>query len=141
MQSSLRFLLLFSMVALATSCSQQRPKSDYLGPRYEAVAWLASNPNPHPFASNRFASAGDALSLVETLYDSGAVEVLITGVYEEDWRIEAEGGPYAATLILRLPVEAGARRRLFDLANEEAEQGGFSRVRDTGQDELLLWWD
>jgi hypothetical protein len=117
--------------------------SDYsdLGPRYEAREWLESNPNPYALAGNRFDSTEEALAFVEALYEAGAQQVWVTGIYDEDWRIEAEGGPYADTLIVRLPAKADARRALFKIAGEEAVREGFSPDRDTGQDELLLWWD
>jgi hypothetical protein len=140
-RKSLHFLLLVPVFVIATSCSQGRQQNVDLEPRYEAASWLESNPNPHALAGNRFTSTEEALTFVEALYEHGAPEVLVTGIYDEDWRIEAEGGPYADTLIIRLPPEVENRRMLFEIANEEATREGFSPVRDIGQDELLLWWD
>jgi hypothetical protein len=52
-----------------------------------------------------------------------------------------KGEPYAHTLIVRLPSDPSLREGLFDLANEQARKEGFVAERDTGQEELLLWWD
>ena len=103
MQRVILPILLFFIWVTAASCSPQQGEIGELGPRYEALAWLESNPNPYALAGNRFTSTEDALIFVERLYEYGAVEVLVTGIYDEDWRIEAEGGPYADTLIVRLP--------------------------------------
>jgi hypothetical protein len=123
------------------SCSKTFPKADDPGLRIEAVAWLTSNENPYSFASNRFSSTDEAILFVEKLYARGAVQVLVTGIYDEAWRIEAEGGPYADTLIIILPEEKGARLDLFEIANDEAKREGFASEKDTGQEELMLWWD
>lgn len=112
-----------------------------LGPKYEAKTWLEANPHPYALAGNRFASTKEAIAFVELLYEHGAVEVLVTGIYDEDWRIESEGGPYADTLIIRLPSDPSLREGIFDLVNEEARKEGFVAERDIGQEELLLWWD
>jgi hypothetical protein len=88
-----------------------------------------------------FESTEEALAFVETLYAAGALEVWVTGIYDEDWRIEAKGGPYADTLIVHLPPEEEKRLALFEIADEEALREGFAPESDTGQKELLLWWD
>jgi hypothetical protein len=127
---------------LISSCSPiNGNQDDVLGPRYEARTWLEANPNPYAFAGNRFASTTEALTFVELLYEHGALEVFVTGIHDEDWRIESEGGPYADTLIIRLPSDPSLRGELFDLANEEIREEGFAPERDSGQEELLLWWD
>ena len=141
MTKYLGLFLLFPILLLTTSCSLRLDKYEDLGSQYEALAWLASNPNPYALAGNRFYSTEDAIAFVEMLYEAGAVEVLVTNIYDEDWRIEAEGGPYADTLILRLPQDSEKRKRLFEISNDEAVREGFSPERDTGQETLLLWWD
>jgi hypothetical protein len=133
------FCLLAAAAAVATACSQPDSQTLDPGPRYEARAWLESNPNPCAFAGNRFDSTEEAVAFVEALYQVGAQEVWITGIYDEDWRIEAEGGPHADTLIIRLPGRGADRHALFRIAGEEAVR--FSPEIDKGQEELLLWWD
>ncbi len=141
MQRVFLTVLLFFLVVIAASCSPLQGEIGELGPRYEARAWLESNPNPYALAGNRFTSTEDALIFVEKLYEYGAVEVLVTGIYDEDWRIEVEGGPYADTLIIRLPSEPERCHKLFEITNEEATREGFSPERDMGQEEIMLWWD
>jgi hypothetical protein len=126
------FLPLIAVLVMVTGCSQGSVESADLEPRSEAAAWLQANPNPYALAGNRFASTAEALAFVETLYAVGAMEVLVTGVYDEEWRIELEGGPYADTLIVRLPSEPERRRALFEIVYEEARGEGFSPTRDIG---------
>jgi hypothetical protein len=135
-------IILYGIFLITISSCKSRPLvDDLLGERVEALAWLSSNSNPYAFAGNRFESTETALAFVQKLYDHGALEIYVTNVYDEAWRIEAEGGPYADTLIILLPDEEEARRDLFAIANDEARQEGFSPEADTGQEELLLWWD
>jgi hypothetical protein len=141
MLKSLRLFILLSTSFIITSCAQVLVENYDLGPRYEAVSWLESNPNPYAFAGNRFYSTEDALVFVKMLYEVGAVEVLVTNVYDEDWRIELEGGPYADTLIIHLPQDSEKRKKLFEISNDEAVREGFSPERDVGQETLLFWWD
>jgi hypothetical protein len=109
--------------------------------RYEAREWLQSNPNESALAGNRFEGTADALAFVEHLYAEGAVHVSVTGISDEPWRIELEGGPYADTLIVELPADGSQRSVLFRICNEEAWREGFSPELDSGQREVLLWWD
>jgi hypothetical protein len=141
MMKSLLLILLFPIMLLTTSCSLRLDENEDFGPQYEALAWLASNPNPYALAGNRFYSTEDAITFVEMLYEAGAVEVLVTNIYDEDWRIKAEGGPYADSLIIHLPQDIEKRKRLFEISNDEAVREGFSPERDVGQETLILWWD
>lgn len=134
-------LLSISLLAIATSCSFGSSGNLDPEPRFEARAWLESNPNPYAFAGNRFASTEEALAFVNMLYEAGASEVYVTGIHDEEWRIDAEGGPYADTLIIHLPLDMESRKILFEISNEEAVSEGFLPEKDTGQEELLLWWD
>lgn len=114
----------------------------FLSDRFEARAWIANNPNAigAPFAGNRFMRQ-EALAFVDNLYALGAVRVDVTNIFSETWRIEQEGGPYADTLIVRLPDAATQRAAIFAVAAREASQEGLERPVDSGQDELTLWWD
>ena len=75
------------------------------------------------------------MEFVEELYRAGASAVLV-----KDIRQEAEGG-YTDTLVVQLPDDKPAREKIFAISNLEAIREGFSLEKDTGQDELLLWWD
>lgn len=107
----------------------------------EARQWLYENKNPYPLAGNRFDGKKEAQTFVEELYQAGAVRVVVKVDYDEPWRIEKEGGPYADVLIVLLPQDRDARKRLFAVEAREAQREGFDPSRDTGQKHLFLWWD
>ena len=65
----------------------------------------------------------------------------MTSVCSEDWRIREEGGPYADRLIVILPSDQKKREDIFQIYTEEAKQEGLVPEVDTGQKELLFWWD
>jgi hypothetical protein len=108
---------------------------------FEARAWLAGNRNRHALAANKFDNTEKARIFVEHLYSLGATEVLVDHLYGEDWRIQQEGGPYADTIIVKLPSDRAARRLLFRSCNEEIEIEGDDPVEDVGQDRIDVWWD
>lgn len=141
MTKSLGLFLLLPTLLFITSCALRLDQNEHLEPQYEAIEWLESNPNPYALAGNRFYSTEDAIAFVEKLYEAGATEVIVTSIYDEDWRIKAEGGPYADTLIVHLPQDSEKRKKLFEISNDEAVREGFSPERDVGQETLLLWWD
>ncbi len=112
----------------------------------EAREWLASNANPHPLASNRFGGREEAQQFVESLYAAGATIVHITMIHDEPWRIEQEGGPYAESLLMKLPNQAAARDRILAIAEEEMRNEGFleddEHLEDkVSEDSISLWWD
>lgn len=110
-------------------------------PAHEAREWLKANSNPAALAGNRFDSSEEALAFVESLYAAGATQVLVSGILDEDWRIQREGGPYADTLIVILPTDPKQRAALFRMAAKEAEHEDFEPEVDRGQSQLVLWWD
>lgn len=105
------------------------------------MAWLESNHNPYAFASNHFGKKENALKFIRNLYKQGCIKVYVTGIYDEDWRIKEEGGPYADTLVVILPDDKQKRKTIFTIHAKEAISEGFSPEKDTGQKELLFWWD
>ncbi len=133
---------LFIFVWLSVGCYPQGSGILETGSgRYEARTWLKDNPNPYAFAGNRFETKQEALDFIERLYSAGAVTVYVTNTHNEDWRIKQEGGPYADTLIVKLPTDPQKRRVIFRINSEEAQKEGFAPDADTGQNELLFWWD
>jgi len=60
---------------------------------------------------------------------------------EEKSRITREGGAYADTLIVELPVDNAKREALFKVFAAEAKHDGFRPEKDVGQKRVLLWWD
>ena len=104
-----------------------------------ALLWLEGNANPAALASNRFGETKNAIEFVRKLLEAGWEEVYVASLYTEEWRITAEGGPYADALILLLPENG--RERIFKIASEEAVRESFDPEPDIGQRELFLWWD
>jgi hypothetical protein len=111
------------------------------GQHFEAREWLQGNPNRNAFAGNHFRGSEAALTFVERLYAAGAVAVFVTNVFDEDWRIMQEGGPYADTVIVDLPQDPRQRRAIVDLCNVETEYEDGPPFYDSGQASLSLWWD
>lgn len=112
----------------------------------EAREWLANNSNPYPLAGNRFGSQEEAQQFVESLYAAGAVTIFVTMIHDEPWRIEQEGGPYAESLLVKLPGAAEARAGILAIAEEEMRNEGFleddERLEDkVTEDSISLWWD
>lgn len=143
----LMLMVCISLVWLGSGCAVQPPPQPAIvfpgrnNARFEAREWLKHNPNSSALAGNRFGTTEDALAFVETLYAAGAVEVYVTAILDEEWRIQQEGGPYADVLIVTLPDDAQKREHLFRIEAEEAADEGFDPTTDAGQDELLFWWD
>ena len=98
--------------------------------------FAAAAKNPSAFASNRFSDTGLVKTICDKLADQFRAKVTIAEIYSEQDRIESEGGPYAATMIVVVPASkkvpfleyvAGALRPdEFDLIGEGAYR---------------LWWD
>jgi hypothetical protein len=78
---------------------------------------------------------------VEQLYAAGAKEVWVGGMVflpNHDWT------PYADTLMVELPAEAGARHTTFELiehAGRPDEHDRLGPLLDTGRTRIRLWWD
>jgi hypothetical protein len=105
----------------------------------EALRWLNQNANPQGFASNQFSSIESAHDFVQRLYDRGAVKVRVGGIRGEDWRIEAEGGPYADTLFVTLPANSAKRADVLRVlqAREPSEMRPYGGKKNV----LRVWWD
>lgn len=112
----------------------------------EAREWLAKNGNPSPLAGNRFGSREEAQQFVESLYAAGAVTVHVSMIHDEPWRIEQEGGPYAESLLVKLPDQTTARAKILAIAEEEMRNEGFLEDDEgledkVSEESISLWWD
>ena len=95
-------------------------------------------------ASNRFSDTQEAIDFVQTLYNKGAQQVSVTSILDEQWRINDEGGPYADTLIVELPIDSAQREDLLELYRREcAEYECNFGDAESGisEDRVALWWD
>jgi hypothetical protein len=112
-----------------------------LSKQYEALGWLEDNPNEYASAGNRFEDSQDAKEFIQNLYDLGATQVFITGIFDEEWRIKEEGGPYADTLIVTLPADSDKREAIIKIYREEYEREYGEEATDLIGDTLYFWWD
>jgi hypothetical protein len=110
--------------------------------RLEARRWLMNNKNNHAFAGNRFQNNTESLQFVEKLYKNGAVEVVVDNIFKERWRIKECGGPYADTLIVKLPHDEVKRRKLLEIfqADNDLEPKFKDMINDL-DDTVIFWWD
>lgn len=106
----------------------------------EARIWLKENKSNSALATNRFGDTETAREFVEELYEMGAVEVKVDNIMDEKWRIEEEGGPYADTLIVKLPKNSKQRAEIFKLQEKEVDSTELIE-KDKGQEEIIFWWD
>lgn len=114
------------------------PREDLI----DALTWFEGNQNPSAFATNRFQETEKALAFVHRLYEMGAEQVLVTGIYDEAWRTQQEGGPYADTLVVLMPDDPVKRQALLDLCAEETEGEDPEEIKqDNGQQSITFWWD
>jgi len=105
----------------------------------EAREWIRNNGREGPLASNRFEGKEDALAFVNALYEAGAVKVVVDGIIDDKYEL-ADGGPYAESLIVRLPPDPGKRQRLMKIVDSEAWKNR-ERVADVGRETVYFWWD
>ena len=107
----------------------------------EARTWLNENKSRFcALATNRFGDRETAKEFVEKLYKMGAVEVKVDNIMDEKWRIEEEGGPYADTLLVKLPKDSKQRAEIFKLQEKEVDSTELIE-NDKGQEEIVFWWD
>ncbi|WP_156939762.1 hypothetical protein [Clostridium lundense] len=111
---------------------------------YEALEWLINNNNPSALASDRFGETINAIKFVEKLYELGAVKVSVVGIWDEQERIEKEGGSYASTLLVQLPNDTKKRERILDVYNKEIEESSLNdgeEFEGWNENILAFWWD
>lgn len=124
----------------------QSNNKDLINP-LEARFWLKNNNSKHAFAGSRFQNTKAASEFAEQLYDTGAENIQVSGILNEDMRIEKEGGPYADTFIVRLPEDKEKRQKIFSIYFKEAENPDFIEnmeslnTIDYGQKDLIFWWN
>jgi hypothetical protein len=109
--------------------------------RHPALDWLRANRNPSALATNRFGSTENAIAFVKRLTAAGATSVYVAEPLDEPERIEAEGGPYADTLIVELPDRQSDREALLQIIGDEARAQEAEPPQDRGQRFEVLWWD
>ena|SRR5215213_3484029 len=111
----------------------------------EALDWLTESSRDAALASNRFSTTRKAIRFVERLYALGSpyVRVPEDSIDATPETIDTEGGAYADALVVSLPTDRLARRRVLAVCRKEAERDGeeFDADEACERGEVFLWWD
>lgn len=106
------------------------------GSPVEARSWLSGAAKSKSGPSlGRFPSAKAALSLVTSLYEAGALEVTVPGIYSDK-----NGKEFAEWLLVRLPRLKAIRGRIRKVCRflKEKDLGAFLPESDLGETHLVL---
>lgn len=102
----------------------------------EARSWLSGAAKPKSGPSlGRFPSAKAALVVVNSLYEAGALEVTVPGIYSDK-----KGKEFADWLLVRLPRLKAIRGRIRKVCRflKENDLGAFLPEGDLGETHLVL---
>jgi hypothetical protein len=115
---------------------------DFDGP--EALRWLKDNRNESALASNRFGPTENAVRFVQSLYNAGALRVVVprANITDDEDTLKWEGGPYADAVVVELPKDSTRREKVWSICAREIRREGFD-PEDGADDEgkVFLWWD
>lgn len=144
-RSMILALMGLAMLRAQSACTINRsavPTVDFEAMRtLPALEWIDANRNESALATNRFGPTAEARAFVVELLRLGAVNVYVADPKEGDRFVKEEGGPYADSLVVDLPLESSKRAALFAIFSREARREGYAPERDVGQSRVLLWWD
>jgi len=101
----------------------------------EARLWLGPKRGAKPKLLGHFNSQSAAAAFVESLYEAGAVEVIVPRTYLDD-----NGKEFADALLVRLPKAKTTRAKIRKTcaALRERSLGSFQPDSDIGEDHLYL---
>lgn len=99
----------------------------------EAIAWLESSSDRNTLGE--LSTTDESIALAKAAYEAGAEEVLAIEIDEYD------GYQNTGKLIVKVPLEAAARKRVFQWCAEQAEALGFDGERDEGQTHIFVALD
>jgi hypothetical protein len=112
--------------------------------QYEALDWLSQNDSVSALAGNRFYTTGEAIDFVKSLYSAGADTVWVTGIVEEASPDGEKSGPYADTLIVKLPEDTARQDKIKAIYQREVQTFGCNEGDEASGcqgDLLYLFWD
>jgi len=103
----------------------------------EALAWLKGNGGRNTLGE--LPTNEESIALIEEAYHAGAEEVLAIEIdeYDEDDGVHENTGK----LIVRLPMESAARRRVLGWCGKQAEAQGYDAEDDEGQTHVFVALD
>ena len=102
----------------------------------EVLEWLRTTPDGEFRSLGESGSTEDSIALAQEIYDAGAAEVLAVEIDEYEDEVQNTG-----RLVIKLPDEAEARKRVFAWTNAISESHGFDPEPDTGQHYLFTMLD
>ena len=119
---ALGFCILFSKLSVAAI--QEANKEP------EAREWLKLLNRSDFFDGSRrsFLSFSQASRFVSKLYGAGAKEIGVIFLAGEPQGFRVE-----------LPLDVARRQAIFEVVNRALERAGFSILRDSGQDDIVIW--
>jgi hypothetical protein len=101
----------------------------------EALEWLRAS-SPASFRNlGEMETTEESIDYVQRLYDAGAVKVLAVEI--DEYGSDQNTGH----LLVQLPSDKAARRRLFHLEKQQAESVGYDGKNDDGQEYLYFKLD
>lgn len=95
--------------------------------------FFKGNKNRHPFVW--FNNAKDALTFMGKLEKLGATDIVITNVYDEEWRIKEEGGAYADAVNFKVPE--GKKDEILKFVKSEKPD----ELDEVSPGVWRAWWD
>ena len=99
----------------------------------EALGWLKASGGKNTLGE--LATTEESIALVQTAYEAGAEEVLAIEI-ERCGKEETTG-----KLIVKLPTDKMARKRVIDWCGRQAEEQGYDPEEDTGQTHIFVMLD
>lgn len=101
----------------------------------EARAWALEAKGTAQLRTLHELDNAKSLEIIEELYELGAERVTACDIET------APGvGETTNVLVVTLPAEPGARKRLLRFERSHAGRLGFGAARERGQKYTLLWW-
>jgi hypothetical protein len=85
-------------------------------------------------ASNRFHDTANAIQFVEALYSAGAAKIIVN---QENIVDEGGGDLYADALVVQLPQDPAARRRVVAIGKRESDREAGAVSSDAEWDKSL----
>jgi antitoxin component YwqK of YwqJK toxin-antitoxin module len=102
------------------------------GPYAEALGWLKESDG---ILGEGLAGA-EAIGFVELFYKAGAEEVIAIGIDKDP-----DVGESAGKLVVKLPEDAGRRKKVLRICNSLNREVGFEAERDVGQRFVIVALD
>ena len=102
----------------------------------EARSWLQASSSKSLHTLGEMENTEDSVALVNEIYETGATEVLAVEIGSSPDGVQNTG-----KLLVRLPDEPKARRKVLAWCNEQNGHEGFDPDHDFGQEQVLVGLD